>query len=103
MNTVERIKNICKTRKIAISTLEKECGFSNGYIGQLRKGFIPDNRLVKIAEFLNLSTDYLMTGDEKKAPELGTSMEHIELIGMYENLTDEQKIAIKNMMASMIK
>ena len=62
MNTVERIKSICKEQKIAISTLEKECGFSNGYIGQLRKGSMPDDRLRKVADFLELSTNYLMYG-----------------------------------------
>ena len=38
MNSVEKVKAICKERKIAISKLEKDLGFSNGYIGQLRKG-----------------------------------------------------------------
>lgn len=64
MNTVERIKSICKGRKIAISALEKECGFANGYIGQLRKGSMPDDRLRKVADFLGLSTNYLMYGSE---------------------------------------
>lgn len=35
MNAVERVKTICKERKIPISKLESDCGFSNGYIGQL--------------------------------------------------------------------
>ena len=64
MNTVERIKSICKDRKIAMSTLEKECGFSNGYVGQLKKGSMPDDRLRKVAEFLKVTTDFLMTGKE---------------------------------------
>ena len=64
MNTVERIKSICKERKIAISKLEKECGFSNGYIGQLRKGTVPDDRLRVVAKYLDLSVEYLMTGKE---------------------------------------
>lgn len=67
MNTVERIKSICKERKIAISKLEKECGFSNGYIGQLRKGTVPDDRLRVVAKYLDLSVEYLMTGKETKS------------------------------------
>lgn len=65
MNSVERVKSICKDRKIPISKLEKDCGFSNGYIGQLRKGVLPDDRLIKISEYLNLSVDYLMTGEKR--------------------------------------
>lgn len=64
MNTVEKVKKICKERDIPIYKLEKELGFSNGYIGQLRKGQFPYDRLVKIAEYLNLSIDYL-TGKEQ--------------------------------------
>ena len=64
MNTVERIKSICKERKIPISTLEKECKFSNGYIGQLRKGTFPNDRLSIISNYLDISIDYFILGDE---------------------------------------
>lgn len=64
MNAVERVKTICKERKIPISKLESDCGFANGYISQLRKGVFPDDRILKIAEYLNTSVNYLMTGKE---------------------------------------
>ncbi len=64
MNTVERVKSICKERKIAISKLEKDCGFGNAYIAGLKKGSIPDDRLKIISEYLDLSIEYLMTGEE---------------------------------------
>ena len=66
MNTVERIKSICKERKIAISRLEKDCGFANGYISGLRKGTVPDDRLQKIAEYLNVDPTFLSTGSERE-------------------------------------
>lgn len=62
MNSVERVKQICKERKIPISKLEKDLGFSNGYISQLRKGVFPDNRLVSIAHYLDVTVEYLTTG-----------------------------------------
>lgn len=69
MNSVERVKSICKERKIAISKLERELGFANGYIAQLRKGTFPADRLADIATYLSVSTQYLLTGEErKKAP-----------------------------------
>lgn len=64
MNSVERVKSICKNRKIPISKLEKDLGFSNGYIGQLRKGVFPDDRLGKIADYLGVTVDYLMNGEK---------------------------------------
>ena len=66
MNSVERVKSICKERKIAISKLERELGFSNGYIAQLRKGTFPADRLADIAAYLSVSTEYLLTGEESK-------------------------------------
>ncbi len=70
MNSVERVKKICKERNIPISKLEKDLGYSNGYIGQLRKGVFPSDRLADIAEYLNLSVSYLMTGEESKTTSL---------------------------------
>ena len=49
MNSVERVRSICKERKIPISKLEKDLGFANGYIAQLRKGVFPADRLSAIA------------------------------------------------------
>ena len=62
MNAVERVKAICKERKIPISKLEADCGFANGYIGQLRKGTFPNDRLLVISEYLNVSDQFLSTG-----------------------------------------
>ena len=66
MNSVERVKTICKERKIPISKLEKDLGYSNGYIGQLRKGTFPSDRLKEIAKYLSVSIEYLMTGKENE-------------------------------------
>lgn len=66
MDSVELVKKICKERKIPISRLEKDCGFSNGYIRKLQEGKFPSDRLLIIAEYLNLSASYLMTGAEKE-------------------------------------
>lgn len=72
MNSVERVKAICKERKLAISKLEKDLKFSNGYIGQLRKGTFPADRLVAIADYLGVSTDYLLGKEENPIMDLFT-------------------------------
>lgn len=60
MNSVEKVKEICKGRGIPISRLEKDLGFSNGYIGQLRKGTFPNDRLVRISEYLDIPIEYFL-------------------------------------------
>ena len=64
MNSVELIKKICKERKIPISRLERELGYGNGYINQLRKGTIPSDRAVEIANYLQINLQYLLSGGE---------------------------------------
>ena len=66
MNGVERVKAICKERKIPISKLERDLGYANGYIGQLRKGIFPSDRLMEIADYLSISHTYILTGEETK-------------------------------------
>lgn len=64
MNSVDIIKKVCKERKIPISRLERDLGYGNGYIGQLRKGTIPSDRAIEIADYLNIDLQYLMSGEE---------------------------------------
>ena len=61
MNQVEKVKSICKERKISIHKLEMECGFSNGYISQLKKGTFPTDRAILIAQYLGISLDSLIS------------------------------------------
>ena len=65
MNSVDFVKKICKERGIALSRLERECGFGNGYISQLKKGVFPADRLQKIANYLNVSTGYIASCGEE--------------------------------------
>ena len=67
MNSVERVKAICKERKIPISKIERDLGYANGYIGQLKKGVFPADRLQDIAEYLGVSSEYLLNGDENES------------------------------------
>ena len=100
MDTVDRIKSICKERKIAISRLERECGFSNAYISQLRKGTLPADRLLAISEFLGVSMYYLMTGKDDRSDYPVFKDVHIELITLFGKLTKEQQNAYIDMLRS---
>ena len=58
MDTVEFVKKLLKDRRIPLSRIEKDLGFSNGYIGTSRDSSFPYERLVKIAEYLDVSPEY---------------------------------------------
>lgn len=68
MSTVERVKAICKERKIPLAKLERDLGFSNGYVGQLKKGVFPDERLKQIAQYLGVTIEFLLSGEDPEEP-----------------------------------
>lgn len=106
MNSVELIKSICRERKIPISRLEKDLGFANGYIGQLKKGTLPADRLDKVAEYLGLPADYLL-GKEKAPTEdgerKGDVLDEVDVAfyGDYKELTDDDKETVRDMVRIM--
>lgn len=104
MNSVERVKWICKERKIPISKLEKDLGFSNGYIGQLRKGVFPGDRLAQIADYFGVTTNYLLTGEEKEKLTLGIEGEPTDqdLIKLWKSLSPEEILRMKDFALGMI-
>ena len=65
MNAVDRIKELCKEQHIAISKMEKDLGFANGYISQIRSGNIRSDRLTAIANYIGVSPNYLLTGEKE--------------------------------------
>lgn len=65
MNQVDKVKELCKERGITIAELERECGFSNGYIRRLRKGVFPMDRLMKIADFFGVTYQSLLGISDK--------------------------------------
>ena len=124
MTSVDRVKIICKSRKIPISKLERELGFANGYIGQLKKGTMPAERLAAVAEYLDVSYEYLLNGDamdpvppeqstrgmteeerevyyrdlhKKEPPEMigGLTEEDMEILKRFRNASPKKKEAIR--------
>lgn len=68
-NSVQYVREICQQKGIPISQLEKECGFSNGYLNPKKMTKIPYDRAQKISRYLNIPVETILTGTEtKKAP-----------------------------------
>lgn len=66
-NSVQYVRDICQERKIPISQLEKECGFSNGYLNPKKMTKISYDRALTIASYLGISVSMILSGkDEQK-------------------------------------
>ena len=60
MNAVELVKQTCRERGISIAKLERDCDFSNGYIGKNKKGVFPVDKAQKISEYLGIDLNLLI-------------------------------------------
>ena len=60
----ERIKALCKDNGISMNKLEETLGFGKGYISKLVSSTPNATKIKKIADYFNVSVDYLMTGNE---------------------------------------
>lgn len=95
-NTTNRILALIKENSLTKARLERECGFSNGTIGNWEKGRNKPSygAIVKIANFFSVSEDYLLGKSESNAvrvPVLGTIPAGIPLEAI-EDITDYEEV-----------
>lgn len=64
MGLYENIRDIAKTKGVSINRLEKELGFARSSINKFNKNTPSVEKLQQIAEYLNVTVDYLMSGEE---------------------------------------
>lgn len=96
MTTQETIKYLCQKKGISIRKLESDLGFGNGTIsGMSDKSQV--NKIEKIANYFNVSIEYLI-GCEPTVPEY--EPEFVELIDLYSRLNKEQKKTVLDMLRS---
>ena len=79
MNFYERLRGICKERGTTVTNMLGKLGIATGSTGNWKRGSLPKGDiLIKIADYLNTSIDYILLGeyrsdldsDEKRLIEL---------------------------------
>lgn len=91
MSTLERIKKLCESRGISVPMLEDNLGIPNNTIYQWKEGSKRQpslDRLEMIADYFDVSTDYLLGRTDKKR---------------YYDLTDKDERDIEKQLEDMIK
>lgn len=66
MGLYENVKEAAKNKGYSINRLEKELGFARSYIGKFKTITPGADKIKKIADFLDVSSEYLLTGKEKE-------------------------------------
>lgn len=110
-NSVQYVRDICQKRKIPISQLEKECGFSNGYLNPKKMIKIPYERAQIISEYLGISVTDIFGGEETtKTPATAGERSQardildevdVAFYGDFKELDEDQKETVRDMVRVM--
>lgn len=90
MNSVDVLLALCKHRKIAVSRVERDLKYGNGYFKSLKKKEIPGNRLSEVADYFGVTMDYLL-GATPESYLLGTEYQLKEAEKAYAKETNRVK------------
>lgn len=66
MSLLYRIKDLASQRKVSLAEVEREAGLSSGSITKWDKSSPKAESLQKVADYFDVSTDYLLGRTEKK-------------------------------------
>ena len=99
----QRLKKICDNRGITVTYLLKDLHISTSKGTAWKKGSSPNSEIVKkIANYFNVSTDYLLGNDNKKITPPSEDDEAMDAYSKFKKLDKDSKELIMKMMDKMI-
>ncbi|EDX42723.1 helix-turn-helix domain-containing protein [Limosilactobacillus reuteri] len=114
MNTYQIIKELANQHKISISELERKLNLSNGSISKWAKSKPNSKYIEKVADYFNVSTDYLLGRSPIKEPNSdinpneyfrmdiddieGNQLDQSEIDDLKDRLKFAEKLAIKDIL-----
>lgn len=95
MTVYERIESLRKSSGLSQGKLEKELCFSNGSVSKWKNSTPTSERLQKLADYFNVTVDYLMNGKEESPEEKKPTLSNNEELNVI-NDVDEIMKRIRN-------
>ena len=77
MNIIySRIKQLANEKHVSLAQVERDLDFSNGVISTWRKSNATQDKILKVANYFNVSTDYLLgRTDNRKTDKTSVDIE----------------------------
>lgn len=97
MDIVDRIRALCQKNGMSITKLEAALGYGNGSISKAGTNAMRSDRLKAIADYFNVSMEYLLTGKELEPFWDGQSdapaftIEELQLLDLFRTLPDAKR------------
>lgn len=111
-STLEKIKELALKRGISLQKVAEDLGYSINYLYTLKEKTPKSDRLQEIADYFNVSTDYLLgrtdnpaiSSDDKVNSYLGPA--ETELVAAFrnqtQNMTEEEKVRFNKAIESLM-
>ncbi|WP_033585953.1 helix-turn-helix domain-containing protein [Streptococcus sp. oral taxon 058] len=111
-STLEKIKELALKRGISLQKVAEDLGYSINYLYTLKEKTPKSDRLQEIADYFNVSTDYLLgrtdnpaiAKDDKANAYLGPA--ETELVAAFrnqtQNMTEEEKVRFNKAIESLM-
>lgn len=92
MNIIDRIKELANAKNVSLAEVERRAGLSSGSITKWGKSSPSADKLEKVAELFEVSTDYLIGRTDRKDPWPASMPEED-----FGDITDEKMEDLKKM------
>lgn len=89
---VERISNLVKEKGLSLSAVEKILGFGNGAIRRFDKNSPSIDKIIALSNFLNVSIDYIIKGEEEKEIKAQISSDEMEMLNLFKQLPERERL-----------
>lgn len=110
--TFEKVRELAKKRGLSLNQVEEKLGYSKNTLYSLKRQKVSSERLQEIADYFNVSTDYLLgrtdnpaiAKDDKANANLGPA--ETELVAAFrnqtQNMTEEEKARFNKAIESLM-
>ncbi len=97
MRHIEIIEKLLKKNNLTAKKMLLDLGYSDSLISTWKKGSEPSAiKLKRIADYLNVTVDYILTGEERKEEKLNKILEK------WEKLDNDERAVIENQIDTII-
>lgn len=110
--TFEKVRELARKKGLSLNQVEEKLGYSKNTLYSLKRQKVSSERLQEIADYFNVSTDYLLgrtdnpviASDDKTNEYLGPA--ETELVAAFrnqtQNMTEEEKVRFNKAIESLM-